>query len=427
MKILIITYGTRGDVQPYVALALGLKKQGHQVALATSERFRNFVHQHGIDFLPMDDGLLAIIDTDQGKKMIETTTNIFAVIRQNIRLSQQIKPMRTAQLYETWEIAQEYGPDYILYHPKSSTVPHIAEKLAIGCALITPIPMFVPTGEHPFLVLPELNLGGWYNRLSYAIISTLTKAFLGSMVKTFREDIGLPPVKKFDLLKTGDGKDIPVIHIHSEAVLPRPGDWPDSAFTTGYCLLKSDDSYTAPEPLAKFLAAGPPPVYIGFGSMSVRNPQQMTDAIVKALELAGVRGILATGWGGLTAKGLPEHVVAIDKIPHEWLFPQVAAVIHHGGAGTTAAGLLSGKPSIIVPFFVDQPFWARIVYRLGVGPRPIPRKKLSAQNLAEAITTALADTSIKIKAQRIGRILREEDGVAHAVKVIEELLQQSKR
>lgn len=422
MNILIMTYGTRGDVQPYIALGLGLQRRGHQVSFATSSRFQTFVEQYGLDFSPMDDALLAIIDTDQGKKMIETTTNIFSVIKENIRLSKKLKPLRLAQIYETWEIAQNIAPDCILYHPKSSMVPHIAEKLGVPCILVTPIPMFVPTSEHPFLVLPRLNLGGWYNRLSYTIIAQLTGIFLGKFIKTFRADIGLPALTKFDLLQTGDGKDIPVIHIHSEAVLPRPSDWPDNAYTTGYCFLEDKQNYNPDPQLVEFLAAGPPPLYIGFGSMMVRNPREFTKTIVQAVKLAGTRAIFATGWGGLLGEELPEPIFAIKSVPHDWLFPQVSAVIHHGGAGTTAAGLKFGRPSIIVPFFVDQPFWAHQVHSLGAGPQPIARKKLTATKLAAAIREALGDSDIKRNAQKIGEAIRSENGVDKAIRAVEDLL-----
>lgn len=423
MKILITTYGSLGDVQPYIALGTALMNRGHLVAMATSIRFKTFVERYGFDFMPMDDGLLAIIDTDQGKEMVETATNIFGVIRQNRRLAKQIAPMRRDQLYELWEIASTSRPDFILYHPKTSVIPHIAEKLGIGCALVTPIPMFVPTSEYPFIGLPEMKLGGWYNRLSYRIIATLTGLFLGKLIETFRRDVDLPPLTGFDLLKTGDGRDIPVLHIFSNTVLPHPADWPPSAYTTGYCFLDRDREWEPPPELLSFLDGGPPPVYVGFGSMTGRNPAELTRTVVKALELAGVRGIIATGWGGLTSDDLPHSVFPLTNAPHDWLFQRVAAVVHHGGAGTTAAALRAGKPSVVIPFFIDQPFWARRVYSLGAGPKPVPRKHLTTANLTTAILEALADTDIKRTADRIGNSLRREDGVGNTVEVIEKIIE----
>ena len=419
------TYGTLGDVQPYVALSTGLQRNGHQVILGTSERFRDFVEGHGLLFGPMDDGLLSIIDTDQGKNMIETTTNIFNVIQQNIKLAKQLKPLHTAQLRETWELAKRVKPDFILYHPKTGAAPHIAEKLGIGCALVTPIPMFVPTSERPFLVLPELKLGGWYNRLSYKIITALTGIFQGKYIRNFRQDIGLTPMKKFDFLKNGDGQDIPVLHVISEAVLPRPSDWPAHAYMTGYCFLDRDQEWIPPADLQAFLDEGPPPVYVGFGSMAGRNPQQLARTIVDALLMAEVRGIIATGWGGMKCETLPDTIFQVKSIPHDWLFQRVAAVVHHGGAGTTAAGLRAGKPSIIVPFFGDQPFWGRHIHLLGAGTKPIPKKKLNAEKLATALKEVLSDSGMQRRAKEIGDHISREDGVAKAIAIIEKITENS--
>ena len=345
MKIFIATYGSRGDVEPYVALGKGLQSAGYSVILGTSERFRHFVEEHRLEYGYMNDDLLSIIDTDQGKDLLENTTNFFHVIKQNIKLVRQVKPMQVALLRETWEIAKNVNPDFIIYHPKAFASPHIAEKLGIGCALATPIPMFVPTSERPFLALPNLKLGGWYNRLSYKIITLLTEIFSGRYVKSFRKDIDLVLLNKFEFLKSSDGKAIPVLHALSEAVLPRPNDWPDSAHITGYWFLERESAWTPPQDLLTFIDAGEPPVYIGFGSMAGRNPERLAKIVIDALQIVGLRGIIATGWGGLTPETLPDNILKIEKAPHDWLFPRMAAVVHHGGAGTTAAGLRAGKPS----------------------------------------------------------------------------------
>jgi sterol 3beta-glucosyltransferase len=422
MNILIISYGSRGDVQPYIALGMGLQNAGHTVTLATSSRFKNFVESHGLDYGYMSDDLLSIIDTDQGKELLESTSNIFDVIKQNIKLSKQLKPLQTAQFLETWALSKKINPDCIVYHPKAGAAPHIAEKLAIPCILGTPIPMFVPTSERPFLVLPPWKLGGWYNRLSYKIIASLTKLALGSYVRDFRSHIGLAPLKPFNLLRTGDGHDIPVLHAYSEAVLSRPTDWPETAFVTGYWFMDNDTDWSPPTDLLDFLAAGGPPVYIGFGSMAGRAPAQLAELVIEALKIAGVRGIIATGWGGLTAEDLPESIFKIESAPHDWLFPKVAAVVHHGGAGTTGAGLRAGKPSVVIPFFGDQPFWARTVYALGAGPKPIPKKKLTAEKLAAAISEAVTNIDIQRNAKAIGEKITQEDGVVTAVTTIERIM-----
>ncbi len=419
MNIFIATYGSRGDVQPFVALGKGLRQAGHRVTLGTSERFRNVVEKHGLAYGYMNDGLLSIIDTDQGRELLENTRTIFDVARQYVKLKKQLKPLQIAQMRETWDIAKRIKPDCILYHPKIGAGPHIAEKLGIDCALATPIPMFVPTADRPFPVLPDLKLGGWYNRLSYRIIKSLTGIFLRTFINRFREDIGLAPMRQFDFLKTTDGTEIPVLHAHSEAVVPRPRDWPDDAHVTGYWFLGRDSEWAPPPDLRTFLEAGMPPVYVGFGSMAGRHPRRLARIVIGALQLTGVRGILATGWGGLKPEVLPDSILTIDSAPHDWLFPRVSAVVHHGGAGTTAAGLRAGRPTIIVPFFGDQPFWGRQVHRLGAGTKPIVQNKLTPEKLAAAIGAAVASPGIRRKAEVIGERIRREDGVAHAVSVIE--------
>jgi UDP:flavonoid glycosyltransferase YjiC (YdhE family) len=150
-----------------------------------------------------------------------------------------------------------------------------------------------------------------------------------------------------------------------------------------------------------------------------RKPEETTDLVLQALARAGQRGVLSSGWGGLKKEDLPETVFMIGSMPHSWLFPQMAAVVHHGGAGTTAAGLRAGIPAIVTPYFGDQPFWGQRVYELGVGPRPIPRQRLTADRLAESIRCAVTDMAMREKAARLGERIRAENGIARAVEVIE--------
>lgn len=169
-----------------------------------------------------------------------------------------------------------------------------------------------------------------------------------------------------------------------------------------------------------FLESGPPAVYVGFGSIAGSDPAATTKVVLNALELSEQRGVLATGCGGLAADTLPETVFKLESAPHDLLFPRMAAVVHHGGAGTTAAGLRAGKPSVICPFFGDQPFWGKRVHDLGVGPAPLPQKKLTADALAAAIGRAATDNGIRQKAQVLGQKLQAEDGAGVAVQVIQE-------
>ncbi len=174
--------------------------------------------------------------------------------------------------------------------------------------------------------------------------------------------------------------------------------------------------------LKAFLEAGDPPVYVGFGSMAGRNPEKTARLVLEALGISGQRGLLFTGWGGMRAISVPDSVFVIDSAPHNWVFPRMAAVVHHGGAGTTAEGLRAGIPSVILPYMVDQPFWGKRVEALGVGPEPIPRKKLTAERLAQAIQTAVKQPAIKQRAASLGEAIRAEDGLSVAVSKVEEYL-----
>jgi len=188
---------------------------------------------------------------------------------------------------------------------------------------------------------------------------------------------------------------------------------------TGYWFLDDAQEWLPDSKLSAFLDAGPPPVYIGFGSMAGRDPERLGTIAVEALQAAGVRGIIATGWGGLRTGSLPDSILKIDQAPHDWLFPRMAAIVHHGGAGTTAAALRAGKPSVIVPFFGDQPVWARRVYEIGAGARPIPQKKLTAENLASAISNVTGNAGMRRTAEDLGEKIRSENGVDAAVAIIE--------
>jgi UDP:flavonoid glycosyltransferase YjiC (YdhE family) len=189
---------------------------------------------------------------------------------------------------------------------------------------------------------------------------------------------------------------------------------------TGYWFLEPRDEWTPPPALEAFLEAGSPPVYVGFGSMSSRDPEETADLVMEALARTGQRAVLLSGWSGLQKTDVPDSMFMLEPVPFAWLFPRVAAVVHHGGAGTTAAGLRAGVPSVVIPFFGDQFFWGACVTRLGAGPEPVPRKKLTAERLANAIQQAVSDPTVAERAADVGAKIRAEDGVAGAVAVVEE-------
>lgn len=418
-KILITTFGTRGDIQPFIALGKGLKAAGYQAAICTPDGFRGYVEEHGVDYLPMDNELLrlsqAVLDETGGiGDTLSTVKNMLPAIRQSMQ--------------DEWHAAQSFQPDLIVYHSKCFGSLHVAEKLHIPAVLSLPLPFFTPTREFPIPFMSNIQLGGWFNRFSYQLMG-LASAMYGGTINTFRQQtLGLPKAGRLPKLHMHtDGRPVPVLYPYSAHLLPVPADFPPHVHVTGYWFLDHGADWQPQPELVRFLESGTQPVYIGFGSMGARKGQQRTRIVLDALEKSGQRAVLVSGWGGLKAADLPETVFMAESVPHDWLFPQMAAVVHHGGAGTTAAGLRAGKPSIICPFIADQPFWGKLIYQRGIGPEPIPQGRLNADKLAAAITTAVSDAEMKQRAAEMGKQIRAEDGVARALEIIGTLVGEAVR
>lgn len=412
MKILIHTLGTRGDIQPFVALGKGLLQAGHRVAICTAEGFRPFIEEHGIGYAYLNNGILDLAQAQAGQAALEGRGNLLELIR-------QAKPILRRSMVEEWQAAQAFQPDLIVYHPKSLGAQHIAEALGIPAFLALPLPFFTPTAAFPNPFFGRFDLGGYLNRLSYKPMAWAPAMYAGD-VNAFRSGtLGLPRRPRFaDPTTTTDGRPVPVLYPYSPILLPVPPDYPPQAQVTGCWFLDRDPDWRPDPGLLRFLEAGPPPVYIGFGSMGGSEAQRRTTVALAALQRSGQRGVLAIGWGGLRASELPESVHLIDAVPHDWLFERVAAVVHHGGAGTTAAGLRAGRPTVICPFIADQPFWGRIVHEAGLGPKPIAQRRLTVEGLSAAIETATLDSAIAERAARMAARIRGEDGVGRAVEIL---------
>lgn len=405
MNIFILTVGTHGDVQPYVALGMGLKSSGHNVTIATSRRFNSFITNRGLRHVPLSVDFLEMMETPEGRAAIGGK-NLFKLIR-------RMRPILQQTLDEEWAAAQ--GTDAVVYHPKAMGGYHIAEKLRVPAFIAHPVPLLSPTQEFPSPALPFGNLGV-LNRISYKPLMSAMNGPFSGVVNTWRKNVlGLPPVKNQFLR---DGQLIPKLYGYSRHVVPTPVDWDDSTIVTGSWFLDRLPSWQPAEDLLAFLQAGPSPVYVGFGSMARTDAERTTTIIVEALRVANVRAVLATGVGGLVGAQLGDNIFVLKEAPHDWLFPQMAAVVHHGGAGTTAAAFRAGVPQLICPFFGDQPFWGRRTAALGVGPVPIPQKKLTVKGLTAGIRQMTGDQKMQRLAAELGVLVRAEDGVARAVEAI---------
>ncbi|MGI9383076.1 MAG: glycosyltransferase, partial [Methyloligellaceae bacterium] len=312
-------------------------------------------------------------------------------------------------------------PDIIVYHAKAHAAPHIAEALQAVAVPSFQIPGFVPTGAFPSPFLPVSGLGQFGNWLSHKALLGLMSLFTSRMINDWRRtELGLIHARRENVFSgyAPAGRPSRRLHGYSRHIVPVPADWGEREQVTGYWFLDQATDWRPPEALKCFLANGPPPVYVGFGSMPAEDSERLTRQVQSALESTGQRGVLATGWGGLDATANSDRVHVLDVAPHDWLFPKCAAVVHHGGAGTTHEALRWGRPSIICPVFGDQPFWGRRVAELGAGPRPLLQKRLTAAALAEALE-AVKSPAIVSRAAEIGVAIREEPGAEGAATAID--------
>jgi sterol 3beta-glucosyltransferase len=296
----------------------------------------------------------------------------------------------------------------------------LSEKLGIRFVPAFVYP-FTPTREFPGVLAPStpFRLPGWANRLTHLLAQQMMwQTFRAADTKARREILHIPTVPVFGPFGSLERTGQTVLYGYSRHVIPIPADWNSSKQVTGFWPLEPPREWHPPAGLVEFLESGDPPVYIGFGSMIHRKPEEVTELVLCALARTGRRGVLSAGWGGIGKGSLPKTVYPIGSMPHRWLFPRMAAVVHHGGAGTTAAGLIAGVPAVVTPFFGDQPFWGERVLALGVGPKPIPRPRLTADNLANAIDAAVSDSGMIERAARLGEQIRAEDGVARAVEIL---------
>jgi sterol 3beta-glucosyltransferase len=409
VRVLISTQGTRGDVQPFVALARALGRRGHSVSMCAPEGFRSTIERHGIDYAYMSNAVLELTE---------------AVLRAPTRTEQRrlfkgFGAIIRAGLEDEWRAAQALQPEMLVYHSKALGSHHIAEKLGVAEFLAMPLPL-TPTRAFPAPLIPFSQLGGWLNKLSYRLIS-LGHAIWNGATNDFRvRTLGLHALPRFhDVMRRRDGSPVPALYGYTAHLLPRPPDWPAHVHVTGAWFLDEADAWEAPSELCTFLERGATPVYIGFGSMGAAHAQARTSTVFEAVALTGVRAVLASGWGGLQASALPATAFMLDAAPHDWLFPRVKVVVHHGGAGSTMAGLRAGKVTVVCPFLGDQPFWGHAVHRAGVGPAPLSQRSLSPSRLAEAICSAL-DPRLTARAAELGDRIRAEDGVNRAVDLIEQ-------
>lgn len=417
MKALIITHGTRGDVQPYIALARAMLRAGHKVLLGAPAEMAGLVERYAVPFAPLNDGTKALMDDPKISAAIENNYRGLRGKVAGVRAMRLSKPLMEKVYVDATEAA-DTGVDVVIHH-SGLPMHYLAEKLGVPAVPVCLQPGWVPTDSFPAPQMPA-GLPPRLNRASYAL-TTPALRMLARMGDRWRsETLGLPRRRhQHDITLRPDGEHTLVLQAFSPQVLPSPLEFPDWVRTTGFWFVPETTDWTPPDELSTFLAAGEPPVYIGFGSMSGSEPARVGRTVAEAVRRAGVRAVLVTGWGGIGAEGLGEKILVLDEAPHDWLFPRVAAAVHHGGTGTTSGALASGHPQVICPFMGDQLFWARRMEQIGVAPAGQPQSRLTPEGLAQALRRAVTDETMAARAAELGAAIRAEDGVGAAVDALE--------
>lgn len=444
LNIVIMVIGSRGDIQPFLKIGQILRDRGHRVRIATHPAFRDFVQNDiGLEFFSVGGDpseLMAFMVKNPGLIPSFETVRQGEIARRRTAMAEMFEGFWRSCINATddekdklnYRMMGKMDPfvaDAIIANPPSFAHVHIAERLGIPLHMMFTFP-YSPTIQFPH---PLANIkstksnvdAGYVNFMSYALVEMMTWQGLGDLVNSFRvRTLGLEPVSSFWAPDALWRMKVPYTYMWSPELVPKPQDWGPEIDVTGFVFLDLASGFKPPDELQKFLDAGEKPVYIGFGSIVVDDPDEFTNLIFEAVKLAGVRALVSKGWGGFGGKGdAPEGVFMLENTPHDWLFPRCSAVVHHGGAGTSAIGLKCGKPTVIVPFFGDQPFWGAMIADNKAGAhKSIPYKKLTAERLAESIKQCMTDEA-RQNAERIAEgIEKEGDGAENAVKSFERSL-----
>lgn len=390
MRILIVTAGSRGDVAPFTGLGRRLLDAGHRVAVAAHPSFGALVEGCGLEHRPVPgdpEGLIRDWSRAASREEARAMTRAYA-----------------DGLADGVAEAAAGGADLLLTAFGPAPLGRAAGE-ALGVPVVgTYLTPSFATSRFP---LPDArnadDLGPAGNLAAGREVLRRADGVFAGAVTRLRARLGLPAEAS-----PAPADVRPVFHGFSPLVVPRPADWPSRVDVSGYWWPARPDGWRPPAELVDFLRAGPPPVFIGFGSMAPGQGERLGGLVAAAVERAGVRAVVQAGWAGLGVRG--DDVLAVGDVPHDWLFPRTAAVVHHAGAGTTAAGLRAGVPAVAVPVMADQPFWASRLHRLGVAPRPLPFRDLTAEALGSAITDCLSDPAHRRRAAALARRLAAEDG-----------------
>ncbi|WP_216590441.1 glycosyltransferase [Streptomyces brasiliscabiei] len=428
-KVLLAACGTRGDVQPFLALAVALRRHGHHPLLAAPSSYASDAAAYGVDFAAIDDGPTRILDETTTRGTIDKgLTGVRGKIAA-ARTVARLKRLLIAPLRDVAAIAHDHGDIAAVVHSAAFPVQHVADMLDVPAVVVALQPGWIPTDLFPCPLMPLPRVPRLLNRSTYAVVVAAQRSREVERWRTTELGLAARRHGARRWLRDPEGRRRPVLQSFSRHVTPVDPAWGDAVHTTGFWYLPARPDWTPPPELTRFLDEGPPPVYIGFGSMAGTRGRRNNALVTEAVRLTGVRAVVATGWGGIDASGgpatsatrsarsapSPSRILAIEQAPHDWLFPRTAAVVHHGGPGTVGAALAAGRPQVLCPHMGDQTHWSARMHALGVAPAPLAARALTARGLADAITTAVTDRRLVHRAGEIAPLVRAEDGVDAAV------------
>ncbi len=412
-QITLLTIGSRGDVQPFVALGKRLRLAGYDVKVATHQLFEPFITSNGLRFAPIAG------DPRDFSRMLTSEKAGADMLTFARQLSRWASSFMDDALHDC-EVALD-DADMLICGFLGIAALCVAERNRIPAVFAPSFPLYQITSAYPPVTSPLPDTGiGWINRLLHRFEYAGGYTMRPTLNRWRTESLGLPSYSWSQPFPFGtiNGQPLTKLFAYSTHLLPRPDDYPPHTHVTGYWFLDHDENWNPPTGLRDFLDAGEPPIYAGFGSLIDNNPEQLVETILKATRATGNRLILLGGWADYQVKPA-DDVFVVSEVPHDWLFPRVKAVIHHGGAGTTAAGLRAGVPSVITPFFGDQHFWGQLLHKQDLSPKAIPVRRLTADNLAAAITEATSNPAMRERAAELGAKIALEDGVTTAMELVE--------
>lgn len=413
MKVAILTLGSRGDVQPYVALARELIMKGHEAKICTGASFRQFILENGVDFHKAEADLMALLESKEGKDVFNGGRyRLFKILKY---AKEVITPAYRKSMDDF--LAASADSDLIIYHPKTLVAPDIAEYLGIPCISLPPIPAVYPISEFPNIaVTADKNLGSVLNRLSYKATAFGETPYM-KQINEFREEcLHLPKRKAGKLAYEVNGKKIPIIYPISPYLFQQVQSWRDKVYLSGFFFMDIGEA-KLDEALLDYLESGSKPIVVSFSSMPLKDPDAFAHKLIRALKETGDRAVVLTGTSGLDFKN-EDCIFSMDRVPHRLIFSRAKGIIHHGGVGTMSEALLSGVPQLMIPFAVDQPFWANLLHSKGYALKPLKESTLEISDLVKALRD-MEDEKYKKKAKEIREIVASENGLKNAAAYIE--------